>query len=132
MCSHLYRGLVVEGLPILEFYQITQVPSDSHIELDPRIPVLTGVVKAMATPLSTHKTDMSIRALAQSTGSGRSYSTILIGRTAQLAYSKQFSDVERSLTSSSGMDIVNRLRAAATMVSSFSPLLQLVTITNID
>lgn len=85
MCSHLYRGLVVEGFPILEFYQITQVPSDSHTELDSRIPVLTGVAKAMATPLSMHKTDMSIRALAQSTGSGRSYSTVLVGRTAQLA-----------------------------------------------
>lgn len=107
MCSHLYRGLVVAGFPILEFYQITPVPSDSHTELDPRI--LTGVVKAVATPLSMHKTDMSIRALAQSTGSGRSYSTVLVGRTAQLAYSKQFSDVGRKLTSSSGMDIVNRL-----------------------
>lgn len=109
MCSHLYRGLVVAGFPILEFYQITPVPSDSHTELNPRIPVLTGVVKAVATPLSMHKTDMSIRALAQSTGSGRSYSTVLVGRTAQLAYSKQFSDVGRKLASSSGMDIVNRL-----------------------
>lgn len=64
MCSHIYRGLVVEGFPRLEFDQITQVPSDSHTELDPRVPVLTGVVKAVATPLSMHKTDMSIRALA--------------------------------------------------------------------
>lgn len=56
-----------------------------------------------------HKGDMSIRALAQSTDSGESYRTAFVGWVMQLAYSKQFSDVERTLTSSSGMYTVNRL-----------------------
>ncbi|VCX15848.1 unnamed protein product [Gulo gulo] len=49
---------------------------------------------------------MSIRAPSQTTGSSRSYRSASACWAAQLAYSKQFSDMERTVSSSSGVYIV--------------------------
>ena len=47
ICSRIYKGLVIEDFATSELYQITQILSDSHTELDSRVPVLTGEVKAI-------------------------------------------------------------------------------------
>lgn len=80
--------------------------SDSHTELDPRVPVLTGVVKAICQRTeATWVQEPLLRALVLAEIAGLP----LFAGLHKLAYSKQFSDVEQTLSSSSGVYIVNSL-----------------------
>lgn len=47
LCANIYKGLVVADLDTWGLYQIIQIMRDSPTELDPRVPVLTGVLKAI-------------------------------------------------------------------------------------